>query len=191
MTETERKEKSGRIVKQIREAAVYAGADCMLCYVSLPEEVRTEELIRQALSDGKRVAVPRVLGSEMEFYYIEGREDLRPGCMGILEPASYCEPVRVRYGAAGSRPVPVIVPGLAFTRDGGRIGYGGGYYDRYFAAKEGFYMIGAAYDFQILDQMPTGGYDVRMDCVITEKGNTQKCAQVINLAVGDSKTEAH
>lgn len=169
MTEAERKEKSGRIVKLIRETAVYAGADCMLCYVSLPTEVCTEELIRQALLDGKRVAVPRVFGSEMEFYYIGGWQDLRPGCMGIMEPASHCEPVCIRHGAAGGRLVPVIVPGLAFTRDGSRIGYGGGYYDRYFADKEGFYMIGAAYDFQILDQLPTGGHDVRMDCVITEK----------------------
>lgn len=138
----------------LREAAV------VYLYVSLPHETDTRRLIRYLLAQGVRVAVPRVCGSEIFFYRISSWEDLSPGSMGILEPSLHLMPEE-------ETEAPVIVPGLAFDPYGSRLGYGGGYYDRFFAREPNHHKIGIAYDFQIVPLLETECFDVKVDRIIT------------------------
>lgn len=135
-------------------------AFCVYCYVSFRHEAGTEELIRALLEMGKYVAVPKVTGDHLEFYSIHGRQDLEEGVMGIMEPKASC--LKICDGKA-----PVIVPGIAFDREGHRIGYGGGYYDRFFDQEPDHARLGIAYDFQIFDQIPVEAHDKGMDLIIT------------------------
>lgn len=138
-------------------------APCIYVYVSFGIEVDTKVLLDRLWKLGKRVAVPRVEGKEISFYYITSMEDLRPGCMGILEPVPGCE-------AAGSSAAPLIAPGLAFTEAGERIGYGGGFYDRFFEREPEHLRIGVAYPFQIFPELETGPCDIPVHTVIGPDG---------------------
>mgnify|MGYP002530928218 CR=1 FL=1 len=107
----------------------------------------TRELIRGLLAEQKQgrrihVAVPRVAGREMDFYEIHDMTDLQPGYQGILEPAEYCPKVEATEGM-------MLLPGLAFDREGHRVGYGGGYYDRYLTAYPDCIRAGIAYRMQV------------------------------------------
>lgn len=138
-------------------------AFCVYCYVSLPHESGTKELIDNLMAWGKCVAVPKVEGKRLVFYAINTREDLETGTMGILEPREGC--LRVC-----DRTAPVIVPGLAFDQGMHRIGYGGGYYDRFLHAEPRHLSIGLAYPFQIVKRLPSEPHDKAMDLVITPYG---------------------
>lgn len=132
---------------------------CVYCYVSLPHEAGTKELIESLLLLGKCVAVPKVEGDRLVFYAISGLRDLEKGRMGILEPKPSC--IRVR-----DRTAPVIVPGLAFDREMHRIGYGGGYYDRFLEDEPQHPKIGLAFPFQMFERLPAESHDKSMNQVI-------------------------
>ena len=105
----------------------YKNADVILCYVSTPLEVDTHYFIKKALEDGKKVAVPkcRPENVSMDFYFINGFDDLEKGTFGVLEPIeSKCEIFQGENSIC-------IVPGLCFDHSGYRLGYGKGYYDRF------------------------------------------------------------
>lgn len=135
-------------------------APAIYCYMDQNHEVATRRLTEFLWSRGIEVAVPRVEGQEIRFYYIRSMEDLEKGCMGIMEPKDSCVP-------AEAKDAPVIVPGVAFDRQRNRLGYGGGYYDRFFEKEPGHYRIGIAFDFQIVPEVPVEGYDRGMDEVIS------------------------
>lgn len=135
-------------------------AGTVYCYISVRGETGTAELIRYFLEKKLRVAVPRVCGKEMDFYYIESFSDLEPGGFGIPEPKATCEKAQVEDA-------PVIVPGVAFSREFDRTGYGAGYYDKFFAREPRHKKIAVCYDFQLVDAIETENHDVLMDCVIT------------------------
>ena len=99
----------------------------------------------------------------MEFYQITSYEDLEPGHFGVWEPKVYC-PVYEGPSAL------LLVPGVAFDREGRRIGYGGGFYDRYLEKHPDHHTVGYAYAFQIYEHLPTEVFDRRVDCVLTENG---------------------
>lgn len=134
-------------------------AFCVYCYVSTQGEVSTWGLIEALLKQGKCVAVPRVEGKELEFYSIHGKADLEEGTMGIMEPKSSC--LKIHDSKA-----PVIVPGLAFDNSGNRMGYGGGFYDRFFEKEPNHLRIAVAYGFQIFDHIPTEPHDKPMNRII-------------------------
>lgn len=135
-------------------------AFCVYCYASFHGEVSTWRFMEALLRQGKYIAVPKVAGKELEFYAISGEKDLEEGVMGIMEPKSSC--LKIRDPEA-----PVIVPGIAFDREGNRIGYGGGYYDRFFQQEPHHRRIAVAYDFQIFDKIPSEAHDKPVDCIIT------------------------
>ena len=137
-------------------------AFCVYCYISFYNEAGTGKLIKSLLEMGKYVAVPKVAGKHLDFYAIRGKKDLEEGVMGIMEPKSSC--LKIYDGDA-----PVIVPGIAFDLEGHRVGYGGGYYDRFFESEPGHPRFGIAYDFQIFEknQIPAEPHDKGMDLVIT------------------------
>lgn len=141
--------------RQRRPEAVY-------CYISVRNEAGTERFIDWLLQQKIHVAVPRVQGKEMFFYYIESLEDLIRGTFGIPEPAPHCLP-------AENITAPVIVPGVAFSGKFQRVGYGAGYYDRFFAAEPEHRKIAVCYEFQMYDEVPEEPFDVLMDLIITEE----------------------
>lgn len=130
------------------------------CYISIRGEAGTAELIRYFKEKKLRVAVPRVSGREMDFYYIDSFSDLEPGGFGIPEPKSHCE-------KAQAFAAPVIVPGVAFSKRFERTGYGAGYYDKFFSREPNHGKIGICYDFQLVDAIEVEDYDIFMDRLIT------------------------
>lgn len=140
-------------------------AESLLCYVSYGSELDTHELLREALRLGKRVYVPRVLENHgMDFFQIGALEELGPGFRGIPEPPRR-EAGIYRDGAwdpasgEGQEPLErtlLLMPGVAFDPYGRRLGYGGGYYDRYLAAHPGFFncSIGIGHSCQLVEELP-------------------------------------
>ncbi len=146
------------VMNVIRDRAV----DTVLIYVSFRTEVDTHGIIDTCINSGIRVAVPRVEQREIVFYYIDSQSDLERGYMGIPEPTEGCVPV-----SAGSCSSLIIAPGSVFDRNGNRIGYGGGYYDRFISRNPDIYSIGLAYSCQIVDSIPEDEWDRPLDMVIT------------------------
>lgn len=137
-----------------------ADARTVYLYASVRGEADTWGLLEHFLSAGIRAALPRVEGREMSFFYVERSEDLEPGAYGIPEPRAGC----VR---ADEVKAVMLVPGVAFSPDGGRLGYGGGFYDRFLAREPEHFTVGLGYGFQILEHMKTEPFDISMDLVVT------------------------
>lgn len=161
----ERQEKDRLLYNNIISSGVLGNGGQVYIFVSYGTEVDTKTIIEGLLRQSSySVCVPRVNGNEMEFYVINGLQDLRPGYNGILEPACGT-PVSQCNGI-------MFLPGLVFDIYHGRIGYGGGYYDRYLYRhkEDNIYKIGLAYDFQVLKdrKIDMEAHDIRPDIIITE-----------------------
>lgn len=168
MTRTERFEKSMQIFEQLITVPEFKRADRIYTYVSMDNEIDTIMLIDYSLSLEKRVFVPRVSGKDMEFYEISDISELNPGYMGIYEPdINGKEPDHSRTGF-------MCMPGLAFDRSYNRIGYGGGFYDRYLSVENKLYKAALAYEAQLLESIPAQDGDVRPDMIVTEENIYRK-----------------
>lgn len=162
----ERYAKSALICDRLLELPAMARAGHIFCYVSCKSEVETHSLIRRMLADNRIVSVPWIGHNQKQLIPARIRSierDLAPGRYGILEPRT-----------DRLSPVPldeidiVIVPGLVFSQTGWRIGYGGGYYDR-FLRSSGKTACGLAFELQIVPDLPHDpGRDARLDSVVTE-----------------------
>lgn len=134
-----------------------------LCFVSFGGEIDTWEIIKEALRQKKRVYVPKVLPGKarMEFYLIEGLEQLRPGYRGIMEPEGNEE--EYFYTPERAQSTLMLMPGAAFDRCRNRLGYGGGFYDRYLADKEALRQrtIAVGFQCQLLEKIPAEDTDIR------------------------------
>lgn len=148
-------------IKKLLELDVIKNYDVICPYVSYNQEVATWDLIKQLLHMKKRVAVPKVLGTEMEFYYIKQFSDLCPGAYGILEPVM--EQILEEPKAL------VIMPGLAFDEKKNRIGYGGGFYDKYLEKHKDYFKVALAYEFQIFETLEVEQFDIKPDIIVTDK----------------------
>lgn len=137
---------------------LYRAAKTIYVYLSAKQEVRTDGIIRQARLDGKQIAAPKVCGDELCFFWLEADTRLQSGSFGILEPAD---------GKEADNPTAlVLLPGLAFDRLGHRLGYGGGYYDRFLARETEHPTIALCYGFQLLDRLPHEPHDSTADAVL-------------------------
>ena len=134
--------------------------DTVYIYASFGGEADTFGLMDALWQQGLSVALPRVAGDRMDFYLVRGREDLIPGFQDIQEPAGYC-------AKADCPQAVVITPGTAFTREGKRMGYGGGFYDRFFSEEPEHKRVAVCYPFQIFPELPTEEHDRWMDVVLT------------------------
>lgn len=159
MTEEQIQSASERLGELFFASEYYQQARTIYGYLPYNQEVRTVPILEQALRDGKRVAVPKVYGDEMKFIYIHDLSQVAKGYAGIPEPVAD-EPVADDPAAL------VLMPGLAFDRQGHRIGYGGGFYDRFLAAEPGHPTLALCYDFQMLEHLDTEEFDVPVDCVL-------------------------
>lgn len=154
--------KSNEIIKKLIESEEYKKSNKIYVYVNYNQEVITADLIEKALADKKEVLVPKVYGEVMKFHKIKAMSELAPGAYGILEPVND-DIDEQPYGL-------MLLPGLAFDKKGNRMGYGGGFYDKYLEANKNFIKVALAYDFQLLDiTLPHEEHDIGFDVIITEQ----------------------
>jgi 5-formyltetrahydrofolate cyclo-ligase len=159
---------SAAIFQRLVHLPQYTQARCVLSYVSFRNEVSTHALIAQLWTDGKRVVVPYCAGQDLELFTIHGFDDLAPGTLGILEPKPELREQEQRRAAVQELDL-LVIPGLAFDRQGGRLGYGKGYFDRLLAgARPDALLAGVAFESQLVNVVPMLPYDVRLDVVVTE-----------------------
>lgn len=157
-----KEEKSKLISEKLFELDCYIKAKSIFCYASYKSEVNTDEIILNSLNHGKKVALPRVVGDRMEFYYIECFEDVEEGYMGIREPKKHCKM------AIPDKDTMVIVPGTSFDMNFNRNGYGGGFYDRFLSQNEAAIRVGICFDGQIYSEIPHEAFDIKMDAIVSE-----------------------
>lgn len=158
MREEEIAAASKQLARRLFVHPLYRAAKTLYVYLSANQEVRTDEIIRQARQDGKRVAAPRVRGGELRFIFLDESVRLQAGSFGILEPVN---------GQEADDPIAlVLLPGLAFDRSGRRLGYGGGYYDRFLARETEHPTLALCYGFQLVDELPAEPHDVTAGAVL-------------------------
>ncbi|MBQ7924432.1 MAG: 5-formyltetrahydrofolate cyclo-ligase [Clostridia bacterium] len=134
------------------------GEKTVFCYLSYSSEAPTDGLIEALLERGYKIYCPRVVGKEMQA--VEYGEDFTVSSLRIREPVGEPFNGKVRFA---------IVPFLAVDKQGNRLGYGGGYYDRYFEKNPDTLRIAYGFDFQIQNEVPTAETDKKMDCIVTDK----------------------
>ena len=149
------------ITQKVTELEVFDKAERILAYADYNHEVMTGYIVEEAWKRGKEVAVPKVSGKDMVFYRLTDFSQLEPGYYGIPEPA--------RGEAVDWEKGLMIMPGVAFDRDNHRVGYGGGFYDRFLEKHPELDTVAVAFDFQILSQVPTEPTDLFPDIIVTEK----------------------
>lgn len=167
--EVERNRQNAAIAKNLFDSGIFEKIEWFYPFVSYGTEVDTISMIQKVLAEQfqgnkVRVAVPRVQGRDMDFYEICSMDDLESGYQGILEPKAFCKMVEATEGL-------MLLPGLAFDRKGNRVGYGGGYYDRYLEkyGNEKLLTWAVAYDFQIVDDIQCQEFDICPQRLITAK----------------------
>ncbi len=159
MTQEEIQEKSRILGEKLGATPVYRQAKTIYGYLPFNQEVRTEPILERALREGKRVAVPKIFGDTMRFLYLEDLTAVGKGFGGIPEPLA--------DGPEAHDPTAlVLMPGLAFDEKGRRIGYGGGFYDRFLAAEPDHPTVALCYDFQMVPDLPAEDFDVPVDLVL-------------------------
>ena len=160
MTEEEIVAASNRLAEQFYATQQYQNAKTIYGYLPYNQEVRTTEMLQKALDDGKKIAVPKVYGDTMRFIYLDDLSKVGVGYCGIPEPISD-EPV------ADDPTALVLMPGLAFDQQGHRIGYGGGFYDKFLMEEPNHPTVALCYEFQMLPYLETEEFDIPVDCVIS------------------------
>ena len=147
---------SADLTAQLLAHPLFRAARSLYAYLSYNQEVRTLPIIRQAQAIGKRVAVPKVYGDEMRFLWLDDPDQVAPGAYGIPEPI------------ADDDTALVLMPGLAFDPEGRRLGYGGGFYDRFLAKEPNHPLVALCYGFQMFDHLETEAHDIPVDLVIAD-----------------------
>ena len=150
---------SARLGELFLNCPQYKEAKTIYGYLPYNQEVRTVPMLEQAMREGKRVAVPKCYGDEMRFIYMDDLSKVEKGYANIPEPIAD-DPV------ADDKTALVLMPGMAFTKDGKRMGYGGGFYDKFLAAEPDHPTVALCYDFQMVEDLPTENYDIPVDCVL-------------------------
>ena len=166
MPENVKHSKDMEILGRVASLSAYRSCQLLLTYVSTGIEVDTTGLISTALASGKTVAVPKCDDDKgkMTFYVISSFDDLEPGYFSVLEPVpEKCRKVKDFDGAF------CVVPSLAYDRDGYRLGYGKGYYDRFLSAHPEIFKVGIEYCCCMETCLIHGKFDVPSDIVVTEK----------------------
>jgi 5-formyltetrahydrofolate cyclo-ligase len=165
MNRKEVENKSAKIAKKLFGSTVFKKARRIMFYAAFKNEVETSGMIKRSLKMKKDVFVPKVKGGEIFAVKIKDFGELSRGKFGIKEPSERIIPLaspELKFDA-------IIVPGIAFDSKGNRLGFGGGYYDRFLKKTCGV-KIGMAFDCQLMENLPVSENDVKMDMVITEAG---------------------
>lgn len=169
MSEETWKKATDKICDSVLKTQMFQEAEEIYCYMDYNHEVGTRQIIENSWRLQKKVFVPKVLGREMEFFEISSFDDLAPGMKGILEPVRTSEDNK----GSGNRGL-MIMPGVAFDRSLHRIGYGGGFYDRYLETHRGLQKLAVAFTYQVLDEVPAEAFDICPDVLVTESAVYEK-----------------
>ena len=152
---------SRKITDTFTELQEYKDCSRILAYADYNHEVMTRYMIEAAWKDGKEVAVPKVVGQDMIFYKLTDFGQLEKGYFGIPEPA--------RGEIVQWEDALMIMPGVAFDRENHRVGYGGGFYDRFLEKHTKVRRVAVAFEFQMLPEVPTEPTDISPEVIVTEK----------------------
>ena len=163
-----RKAYSAKIQLNLDKITEFNNADKILLFANAGSEVITDDIFLSCIKKGISVYYPKVTGENMVFVRISGLNELVSGYRGIREPKTENENELLTDQDKLSDAV-IICPGLGFTKEGTRIGYGGGYYDRFLSRCPCLYRIGICFEAQICDKIPVDDKDFRMNLVITEE----------------------
>lgn len=174
MSENEVTTKSKIIIEKLMDTKEFKNADNIMIFLSFNNEVYTYNLIEKCIKLGKRVIVP---------YTVKDTYEIIPTVLGNIEEDlkqtsyGYMEPKKEKLQPIDEKKIDLtVVPGLAFDKNMNRIGFGKGYYDRYLAkTRKDAKKIAVAYDYQVLEEIPSEVFDVKMDSIITDE-NTYKNA---------------
>ena len=155
-----RQELDTKIYKKTIENKHINDCNLILIYVSRKDEIDTLNLIEYFLNKNKQIAVPKIENNRMNFYYIESINDLKLGTFKVLEPTTK-KKVTIFDNTVS------ITPGICFSYDRHRIGYGKGYYDKFYQKYPHIYKIGLCYEECYLKEIPHDEYDIKVDEIIT------------------------
>ena len=161
----ERDRISRELIKKFLETEIYRDSKVLMAYASTPDELQLDELFAACFADKKILAIPLIVGKgEMRAVEVPSFDALEIGAFNILtvkkELRKFVEPAQIDC---------VIVPGAAFDVLGNRLGLGGGYYDRFLPRAVNAKKIALAYDFQLVESLPTEPHDATIDAVLTPK----------------------
>ena len=162
MTEEQIAATSDALAQQLYAHPAYKEAKSIFGYLSYNQEVRTMPMLEQAQKDGKRVAVPKVIGDTMIFIWLDDLSRIELGYCNIPEPIDN-GPEAVDETAL------VMMPGLAFDPTGRRCGYGGGFYDRYLEQHPNHPTLAMCYGFQMFDELETDPHDIPVNYVLSQE----------------------
>ena len=168
LSDSERLDASNAVFQHLLTFESFKSASTVSSFVTFGAEIQTNAINHWILDQGKRLVLPYISPTEkkMTFYEIRNLDELVLNDFGILEPCPTIHSI-VDYTKIDF----VITPGVAFSKDGFRLGYGGGFYDRFFSElKKTIPKIGIAFDCQLVDELPVASYDMPIDALITEKG---------------------
>lgn len=164
LSEAYREEADQSIFRHIKALPEYQKANTIFCYVGVGHEIDTMPVLRDILQSGKTLGVPRCVSKGvMEVFQIETLQELSAGAFGIPEPKTSCRPICPEEIELA------LIPCLCCTKSGRRLGYGGGYYDRYLE-KGNFTKAVLCREKLMKETIPTERHDIKMDLVISEKG---------------------
>lgn len=167
-------EKSKVIAEKVIKSKEFQKSNRILLYAPIRNEVETQEIYQEAKRLGKEIYLPRILGKEMEFYLVDGETEFETSAYGICEPKPEST---TRLELKEEDVILVVLPGAVFDREGNRIGYGGGYYDKYLSRlievvpQEQVCKVAVAYACQIVEtgKIINEEHDIKADYVITEE----------------------
>ena len=150
---------SKEIQDNLRKVDFFRTAKTIGAYYSIGSEVRTQDILQEILNAGKELALPKVVKNDLVFKKISSFSELEQGSYSIMEPKDRCETVKDLNV--------IIVPAIALTKDGFRLGYGFGYYDRYLHGKKSM-TIALSYAKQVIKSFPHDDNDVKINVIVTE-----------------------
>ena len=156
------RENSLRITEALTQLPEYRNAERIMAYADYNHEVITRYIIEQAWKDGKEVAVPKVFGKDMVFYRLTDFSQLESGYFGIPEPKEDGETVSWEEAM-------MVMPGVAFDVNCNRVGYGGGFYDRFLEKHPYITRVAVAFEFQMMSEVPVEPTDISPEIIVTEK----------------------
>ena len=168
----ERDRVSHELIKKFLATEIYRESKVIMAYASTPEEIQLNELFAACLADRKTLAIPLIVGKGiMQAVKVPSLDALEVGEFNILtvkQNQNFIKPAQIDC---------VIVPGLAFDKNGGRLGMGGGFYDRFLPQAVNAVKIALAYDFQLDDSLPLETHDAKIDAILTTERSV--CNEVV------------
>jgi 5-formyltetrahydrofolate cyclo-ligase len=150
---------SKEIQDNLRKIDLYRSAKTIGAYYSIGSEVRTQDILQEILNAGKELALPKVVKNDLVFKKISSFSELEPGNFSVMEPKDKCEIIKHLDV--------VIVPAIALSKEGFRLGYGFGYYDKYLHGKKST-TIAPSYAKQVIKSFSQDDHDVKMNFIVTE-----------------------